>query len=459
MRLSPVGWLVVMTAVLSSALVGSTILLEQHAGQLDARSADIVDNAAPSITELAAARSELRHLELGVGRYLGARIAGLALSPAQIRELRVSVDEHIKAHERMPCFEGEQALTDALKRSKMRLYEDLDRVVAHVDAGRNADARAVMFGPVTIDADAVDALIVQLIVLNNDHAATAAREIATQRRHTSLLAFGVDAASVLLAALLLVAAVRAARFYHRALDERRRLAEARAGELDHFASRVAHDLKGPLASVMLGTSVAAEHPSETQRALEKVQKTSRLMNQMIDALLAVARVEPERPGAHPTSVAEVINVIVDELRPVAEAAGATLRVEPFAATTAIGCSAGVLASVLSNLLHNALKYIGESKGERLVRLRVLERSDCVRFEVDDTGPGVPPDLCDHVFERYVRGQRSTGLGLGLATVKHLVEGAGGRLGVKSTAGKGACFWVELPRATTERARLGSAIST
>ena len=81
----------------------------------------------------------------------------------------------------------------------------------------------------------------------------------------------------------------------------------------------------------------------------------------------------------------------------------------------------------------------------------------VRFEIDDTGPGVPPELEEHVFERYVRGAGVDRSRLGLATVKRLVEGAGGRLGVESVVGKGSCFWVELPRVGGAVGRLRRAL--
>ena len=88
-------------------------------------------------------------------------------------------------------------------------------------------------------------------------------------------------------------------------------------------------------------------------------------------------------------------------------------------------------------------------------MRVVERGALVRFEIEDTGPGLPPALADRVFERHVRGERSTGLGLGLATVKRLVDNCGGQLGVHSRPGHGSCFWVELPRASAETQQAAS----
>jgi hypothetical protein len=107
-RSSPVAWLVVLAAVLIAAFVGSTILVERNASLLDERASDIADNAAPSITELAAARTEMRHLELGVGRYVGARSAGLPFDREQLDVWRAGVDEHLAAYARVPFFPDER---------------------------------------------------------------------------------------------------------------------------------------------------------------------------------------------------------------------------------------------------------------------------------------------------------------------------------------------------------------
>jgi signal transduction histidine kinase len=448
-RVSPVAWLVSVASVLIAAFVTSTVLVERNNSRLDEVVAQISNDAAPSITELAAARTEMRRLELGVGRYLGSRTAGLPFDSSQLGRWRAAVDQHLDAYSRLPSFPEERPIFEEMARAKQRVYDDIDRITALLDDRRTVEARAIALGALDRDADELDTLNARLINLNNDYAFTSARDIGAQRRRSSLLAIALDASSIVLGAVLLLAAVRAARLYHRALDERRRLAEARALELDHFAARVAHDLKAPLASVVLGTSVAAEYPEEATRALQKIQRASRLMGQMIDALLAVARVEPEGQHAPATPVAPVLDILVDEVRPAATSVEATLQVEPFSASATVACSAGVLASVLSNLLHNAVKYIGDAAGERRVVVRVSDKGAMTRFEVEDSGPGLPPELEEHVFEAFVKGDKSSGLGLGLATVKRLVDSSGGRLGVSSSPGRGSCFWVELPRAADD----------
>ena len=129
MQVSPVSWLVVLASILIGGLVASTILVERRADELDRRAADIVDNAAPSITALAAARSETRRLELGVGRYFGARVGGIVYRRAQVEDWKHAIDRHLADHARRPFFEGEHALTDALDATKSRLYADVDRAL------------------------------------------------------------------------------------------------------------------------------------------------------------------------------------------------------------------------------------------------------------------------------------------------------------------------------------------
>jgi signal transduction histidine kinase len=106
--------------------------------------------------------------------------------------------------------------------------------------------------------------------------------------------------------------------------------------------------------------------------------------------------------------------------------------------------------VVSNLAHNALKYIGDAETRRITlrsRSCFRENRDLVRVEVEDSGPGIPEELAGQLFRPFVRGTHGAeGLGLGLATVKRLCESHGGRVGIRSAVGRGSTFWVELPRA-------------
>jgi signal transduction histidine kinase len=105
-------------------------------------------------------------------------------------------------------------------------------------------------------------------------------------------------------------------------------------------------------------------------------------------------------------------------------------------------------SVLSNLLGNAVKYVVDgTELPRKVSVRVHEQHGAAHVEVVDNGPGVPAGFEQTVFEPFHRvSDKQPGIGLGLATVKKIVEAYHGRVGVRSTPGHGASFWFELPKA-------------
>jgi two-component system phosphate regulon sensor histidine kinase PhoR len=104
--------------------------------------------------------------------------------------------------------------------------------------------------------------------------------------------------------------------------------------------------------------------------------------------------------------------------------------------------------VLGNLLHNAVKFTPE--GGIISISAEPQGSEDVCFCVADTGPGIPRDVQDRIFERFYKTDRSRsqggGTGLGLAIARHIVEGHGGRIWVESTPGQGAKFYFTLPRA-------------
>jgi signal transduction histidine kinase len=147
-----------------------------------------------------------------------------------------------------------------------------------------------------------------------------------------------------------------------------------------------------------------------------------------------------------TPVLASVRAIFEEAAALAESRAVELRIDPRSVDAAVACPPGVLASLLSNLVRNAIKYIGASPQKRVV-VGTARIGRYVRIDVEDTGPGLPPGSEDKVFDAYVRADRSgqPGLGLGLATVKRFAEAYGGCVGVHSGSG-GCTFWLELPLA-------------
>jgi two-component system sensor histidine kinase KdpD len=100
-----------------------------------------------------------------------------------------------------------------------------------------------------------------------------------------------------------------------------------------------------------------------------------------------------------------------------------------------------LRQVLSNLVSNALKQMPDGG---TLEISASHGRDQVRVEIADTGPGIPPDRLERVFERFVKSGDSTGSGLGLSIARDLVEAHGGSIAAANRAEGGAVFTIELP---------------
>jgi signal transduction histidine kinase len=237
------------------------------------------------------------------------------------------------------------------------------------------------------------------------------------------------------------------------LRRREALVEERTAELEMFAGRVAHDVMSPLASVSLALELARERSGNDQvarfagRALQSMNRLSETVRALFDFASAGGHGPAGRAGAP-----EAVTAILDELRPVADEAHVALSGDPVPACD-VACPPGIVGVVLNNLVRNAIKHMGEST-RREVRIAVVPQPARVRFEVHDTGPGLAPEVAERVFEPFVRAASSAvpGIGLGLATVKRLVEAHGGRVGVHVGREGGSIFWFDLPRLPAEPAQ-------
>jgi NtrC-family two-component system sensor histidine kinase KinB len=274
--------------------------------------------------------------------------------------------------------------------------------------------------------------------------------IASVRRMLLPAAIALEIACIVAAALALAAAYRVARVAADASDEARAALEQRASELDAFSARVAHDVLAPLQSVSLALSLAERGlgPSPDDRgrvAVTRAQATLDRVRQMCADLLEFARAGAA-PLAAECDPAPVLTGVLEDLVPIAEQAGVAIdaAVGP---VRRVRCAAGVLGSIVSNLVRNAIQHGARPEAGRVV-LRVFDEGCEVHFEVEDSGPGIPVEEQASVFDPYVRGTgaRVTGLGLGLATVRRLVHANGGEVGVRSEPGRGARFWFTLPAA-------------
>jgi two-component system, NtrC family, sensor histidine kinase KinB len=219
----------------------------------------------------------------------------------------------------------------------------------------------------------------------------------------------------------------------------------------NLIATLSHELRTPLTSMIIATQTmerqkASLSPSLSQMVEVSVEETSR-MNQLLDNLMNLAR------GNIPSIPTRREKLPIDQLvadtvrRFVIQADEKHVKLESHVGgAPVIEADRVQLSWVLSNLVGNALRYTpAEGKIEVLAD---ETQNKLVRLEVADTGPGIPPEVRDQVFERFAQhatpGYEPGAAGLGLAIVKDIVEAHGGRISVESNNGHGSRFVVMLP---------------
>jgi PAS domain S-box-containing protein len=231
-------------------------------------------------------------------------------------------------------------------------------------------------------------------------------------------------------------------------------AEAASRSKDEFLATVSHELRTPLNAVLGWARVlrgSKLDPETAARAIEVIEKNARAQAQLIEDLLDVSRIVAGklRITVRPIDLAAVINAAIDVVRPAADAKGIALSVGFGTDSGFVSGDADRLQQVIWNLLSNGVKFTPNG-GRVWVTLRRIE--GYVDVFVNDTGQGIDPAFLPFVFDRFRQADASltrshSGLGLGLAIVRHLVELHGGAVSVDSQGiGLGTTLTVRLPSA-------------
>lgn len=215
---------------------------------------------------------------------------------------------------------------------------------------------------------------------------------------------------------------------------------------------VAHDMRSPLMGVsgylelleLDGETLSEEHREFVARALESARALVRQLDAMLDADRLESNHLPLRLSWQ--DFAALVDRAVAAFGPIA--ARRVVWVErPAPDAASIRCDGEIVVRIATNLLANALAYSPE---EEQVLLAMTARKERWRAEIRDRGPGIPDELRDRIFEKYVthgsaRG-RTRSMGLGLAFSRLAVQAHGGEIGFDTPPGGGTQFWFELPAA-------------
>jgi signal transduction histidine kinase len=217
-----------------------------------------------------------------------------------------------------------------------------------------------------------------------------------------------------------------------------------------FVHTVSHDLRSPLASILIATKMLPQigSLSEQQREfLATIEQRVSGMSQLIDDLLDVGKIAAGVDmEMEPYPLTPVINEVFQFFLPQAEIKSIQLINQVGTQLPIVMANPVRLRQVLQNLLGNAIKYTPD--GGRVI-LKAFQKDDEVHIQVIDSGIGIPAADQPRIFEKFyrVRGEHVAsikGTGLGLAITKSIVEKHNGRVWLESVFGKGSTFTVTLP---------------
>jgi signal transduction histidine kinase len=226
---------------------------------------------------------------------------------------------------------------------------------------------------------------------------------------------------------------------HEALERQRR-----------FAGDASHQLRTPLAGLLSLVEVIRRRPrtaEEYEQALDQVHREASRLRQIVEALLFLARSEPDAapPEGEPI---ELVAWVPDQLRPFSGHPRADdIRFEATEGPAWVYAHPPLLAQAIENLVDNALKY---SEPGTPVAVACRREKDVASLSVSDRGCGMTPEELASVFEPFYRAPEARrlgrpGVGLGLSVAQRIVAAAGGTIEAESEPGRGTRFVLRFPR--------------
>jgi signal transduction histidine kinase len=427
------AWLVLVALAAMVGLSLANIGLDLVIGNQTARrTAQLVDDSLRSVTLAGDLRSQ------------ALRLSAAALDPAQLMSIAAKIGADAREYDPIATGPGERSEWSTLQLLLARLQQDRE------DPSSSA---ALVVG--------IEQSIGRLIEINQRVARDNQAAIDTLHRHGLIADAAIGAVTLALAicvGLVLLRSLRRQRELIRrqvaAIDERNR-------ELEAFAGRVAHDLRGPLAPVVGYTDVLLEPGADIAAVAIRIRRAADRMAGLIDDLLALS-VAGRLPAGR-GEVAAVVREVLDDLSHELRDADVTLAITD----CATACTPGVLAQVVQNLITNAIKYRGTDR-RLLVSIdakpcaaAVLTQPGCaanrraregalIELTVTDNGVGMTTEAVAHAFDPFYRAGSTTnipGHGLGLAIVKRTIDAMGGDCHLASVPNEGTRVTLHLPAAS------------
>jgi two-component system OmpR family sensor kinase len=209
-------------------------------------------------------------------------------------------------------------------------------------------------------------------------------------------------------------------------------------------------LRSPLARLQAAIGLLRQDPHQMERSLDRIELEAVRLNQLVDELLTLARLDSGAIGerAEMLDISEVVAEIADDAKFEAETSGRLLEVSSFDKAAVMG-RAQLLHRAIENVVRNALHYTPAGTA-----VSIQLKSDPVRaravLTIDDHGPGIPKDELENIFQPFFRASSAPdgkGFGLGLAIARRAVEVHHGTISIANIPGGGLRVTIELPLAS------------
>jgi signal transduction histidine kinase len=217
--------------------------------------------------------------------------------------------------------------------------------------------------------------------------------------------------------------------------------QERISTIGRLSSSIVHDLRNPLAAIYGGAEIMVDAelaPPQLKRLASNIYRASRRIQELLQDLVNVGRGKTE--GAEICRLCEVVAAGCDSLAAPADAQGVNVRLE-IPESIELPLERARLERVFVNLIGNALEAM-PAGGE--ITISATLEPDNVTIQIADNGPGISPDIRDHLFQPFVSSGKKNGLGLGLALSRQTVLDHGGDMWVESEPDHGARFFMRLP---------------
>jgi signal transduction histidine kinase len=211
-----------------------------------------------------------------------------------------------------------------------------------------------------------------------------------------------------------------------------------------FARSIVHDLKNPLTIISLTAEMACKPdatPAARTKAYERIHKQMDRITDLVGEILQFTQGTPPTGTQAQINYATFVQQLAEDLRSETELRGVKLELANKPPSALLALNPKRLRRLFFNLANNAMDAM--SNGGKLI-LRFKQDAKEVTTEVEDTGPGIAPEVADKLFQVFATHGKAHGTGLGLSICKKIVEDHGGRIWTRKEPGRGAIFAFSLP---------------